>query len=364
LIAPVFDHRRRRNGLWLETVCIPEQAEQLSALLEQRLGDNASEWLFVLDPTACLSAYLPLALTCDQILVHQLVDGTADQAPAVSGILSGLRGPRAALEQADKVDWHVVTDPAGPVGPVPALADGLGGWQQCQPLADLGWEAFIMTGNQGAGGKQPKADQIALTRLLGLVTSDADTDELESLFKTQPRLAFDLLNLVNSPALSLRTPATNFRHAITLLGRRQLQRWLQLLMFTRQTSKGEVNILLWHSAFRGRLMELLARHLGWNTELSDQAFMVGVFSLIDVLLDDTLENLLRPLGLPESILAALLEQQGPTGQLLGLARAVEGRDTPELSTLSQHFELDALTLLTLQLETLLWVESFSSSAGN
>lgn len=472
LLAPVFDHRRRRSGLWLEVACRPDQAARLAALLEERLAARAPEWLFLLDHAGQLASHLPLALRCDQVLVRPL--GAAQSSPNSAteptaahdaqppqggpqqpppnqapppGLLAGLRGPRAQLEQTGlaqtgraqtglaqanvpqpgQVAWHVVTDPIGadgpsaPIGSVPALADGLASWQQCQPLADLGWKAFMMTGNQSAAGKQPKADQLALTRLLGLITSDADIDELESLFKTQPRLAYDLLNLVNSPALNLRTPATNFRHAITLLGRRQLQRWLQLLMFTRQTSKGEINILLWHSAFRGRLMELLAQQLArapvpppsadhsprdhspadhspadqspadqsptahsrsdprqsdapipagpgqattWTSDLADQAFMVGVFSLIDVLLGDSLAHLLRPLALPEPILAALLEQRGPLGQLLALARAVEARDSQRLSTLSQHLALDAITLFSLQSEALFWVESFSSSAGN
>ncbi|WPL19947.1 HDOD domain protein [Thiorhodovibrio winogradskyi] len=363
LVAPVFDQRRQRSGLWLEIASTPDQAGSLLTLLVERLQEHPPEWLFLVDTTKSLAHYLPLDLNCDQMLVRSLAKDT-ETTSLNDSVLLGIRGTRAELARVSNADWHIVTDPVGPVSTKPALADGLAGWQQCQALADLGWTAFMMTGNQGANKKQHKADQIALTRLLALVTSDADTDELESLFKSQPRLAFDLLNLVNSPALNLRTPATNFRHAITLLGRRQLQRWLQLLMFTRQTIKGEVNILLWHSALRGRLMELLAQHLSWPAELSDQAFMVGIFSLLDVLMNDQLENLLTPLALPESILTALLGQQGPLGDLLALASAIEQRKTSQVGTLSQRYHLDAVTLLQLQLDSLFWVESFSSPPGN
>ena len=367
LIAPVFDHRRRRNGMWVEIASSSDQAGTIAELLRDHLREKPPEWLFLHDHTGHLRPYLPLDLPfappCEQILVRPAAV-PAPTKPLPEGLLCGVRGTHKELAGVSGCNWFVVTDAAGPVGATPALADGLAGWQECQPLADLGWEGFLLTGNQRPGGKQPKADQLALTRLLGLVTSDADTDELESLFKSQPRLAFDLLNLVNSPALNLRTPATNFRHAITLLGRRQLQRWLQLLMFTRQTSKGEVNILLWHSAFRGRLMERIGQHLNWSAELSDRAFMTGVFSLIDVLLDESLATLLEPLALAEDILAALVKQQGPLGDLLALAQAIELRDMDRLCNLSHNFSFNVLTLMQLQLETLFWVESFSSPAGD
>ncbi|WP_200281296.1 EAL and HDOD domain-containing protein [Rhabdochromatium marinum] len=360
LIAPVFDHHRRRSGLWLEMACASdEQARAIAAILQERLQSKIPKWLFLFGTQECLHPYLPLNLSSDQILVYPVTE-QSERPPTPDGLHLALRGSQRELAHATGADWWIVTDAAGSAGSTSSLADGLAGWQPCQSLVGLGWSAFLITGNQRSARKQPKADQIALTRLLGLVSSDADTDELESLFKTQPRLAFDLLNLVNSPALSLRTPATNFRHAITLLGRRQLQRWLQLLMFTRQTSHHEVNSLLWHSAFRGRLMELTAQHLDWSPTLSDQAFMVGVFSLIDVLLNDQLPNLLKPLALPAAIERALLEQQGPLGKLLCLVKAIERRDNVELRAWAKHFSLNALTLLELQLDSLFWVESFSS----
>lgn len=363
LVAPVFDSHRRRAGLWVEIECAPGQEESLRAVLGERLGAHPPAWLFVVATGATPPAILPVDLRCEQILVSP-VDAWSPEPSLPETVVAAVRGAQAELAAARTASWHIVTDPAGAAGNARALADGLSAWQECQLLADLGWDAFMLTGNKSVEKKKAKADQIALTRLLGLVTSDADTEELESLFKSQPKLAFDLLNLVNSPALNLRTPATNFRHAITLLGRRQLQRWLQLLMFTRQTSKGEVNILLWHSAFRGRFMELLCAHLQWSAEAIDQAFMVGVFSLIDVLLNDRLENLLQPLALPERMIAALVEEQGDLGQLLALARAIERRATNQVGALSQRLDLDALTLLRLQLDALFWVESFSAPAGD
>jgi hypothetical protein len=65
---------------------------------------------------------------------------------------------------------------------------------------------------------------------------DADTSEIENAFKHEPGLTLDLLRLTNSAASGLTTRITSLRHAIAVLGRRQLQRWLQLLIYANADS--------------------------------------------------------------------------------------------------------------------------------
>lgn len=184
-------------------------------------------------------------------------------------------------------------------------------------------------------GKKLDHSQLALMRLTQLLIADADTCELEQIFKEQPGLTMNLLRLTNSVACGTRTRVTSLRHAITLLGRRQLQRWLQLLLFANPTSNG-VTPLLQLAASRGRLMEVLARSLrGVSPDLPDQAFMTGIVSLMPALLGQPIADILSQLPLSPEIAGALTDdaQGGPLAALLRLAEASERGEAESISVI-------------------------------
>lgn len=155
-----------------------------------------------------------------------------------------------------------------------------------------------------------------LLALLGLLARDADTWELEALLKQDPALCFHLLKLVNSAAFALGKPITNFSQAIAILGRRQMQRWLQLLMYARADPDGPPNLLLPIAARRGAQLEVLCKNAGGDRDAQDIAFMTGVFSLLDRLFAMPMAEVVRSLHLPDEVCEALLRRAGRLGRLL------------------------------------------------
>lgn len=160
-----------------------------------------------------------------------------------------------------------------------------------------------------------------LLALLGLLARDADARELETQLKQDPGLSYHLLRLVNSAAFAPSSPINSFGQAINLLGRRQLQRWLQLLMYARQQQDGRPNPLLPIAALRGAHMEALCQQQGGGRDEQELAFMVGVFSLLDVLLGMTMEEIVGALNLMPAAVSALLKRAGALGQLLRMVES-------------------------------------------
>jgi c-di-GMP-related signal transduction protein len=183
-------------------------------------------------------------------------------------------------------------------------------------------------------GKKLNPSQLALIRLLGLLMEDAETSEVEQAFKLEPGLTVNMLRLTNSVGSGMSSKITSLRHAITVLGRRQLQRWVQLLIYTNPKGEAQtVNPLLQLAATRGRLMELLAERLHFkNREFADHSFMVGIMSLMPALLGVPMDEILAQLPVAQRVKQAFDGYSGQHGELLRLVEATEQTDLQAIET--------------------------------
>lgn len=163
-------------------------------------------------------------------------------------------------------------------------------------------------------------------QLLQMVADNADTHALEDVFRHDAALSYQLLRLVNSVAMGTRREITSFGQAILMLGRQQLKRWLNLLLFAARDDDERSAMLMAHVSLRARGMELLAQTAGLDRHDQDQAFMAGMFSMLGVLFGTPLVDMLRTIRVPDALHAALVDRQGALGQLLTAWEAVERRD--------------------------------------
>jgi EAL and modified HD-GYP domain-containing signal transduction protein len=173
-------------------------------------------------------------------------------------------------------------------------------------------------------GRKLEGAQLALLRLLELLLSDAETSKVVDEFKRQPAPSLNLLRIANSAAMSLASPVHSIAHAMVVLGRRHLLRWVQLLLYTDASRPGPANPLLQAAATRGRLMEAIAQDL-WReaSEQADYAFMVGMLSLLPALLGVSFDEILPALRLPDRVKGALMSRDGPLGDLLSRVESLE-----------------------------------------
>jgi len=218
----------------------------------------------------------------------------------------------------------------------------------------------------GQDKARSSTDQMNLMQLLDRVNSDADSHELETFIGRSPTLLFNLLRLVNSVAIrGNRQRIHSISFAIELLGRRQLQRWVTLLLYAERFDEQNLfSPLLVMTSLRARMMESLCRHLGGHyRSMADLAFMTGMLSLIDLAMGDSMAHLLRLAALAEPGEAALLRQEGPLAPLL---RLVEASETGDANGIKQA--LDALGIAEsdwagILLSSWSWVDGLVRGSG-
>ncbi len=217
-------------------------------------------------------------------------------------------------------------------------------------LTDLpAFNAAVKSGYDGGSGwffmrGQPPAKQLSpshahIVRLLNMVRNEAETKEIEAALKLDVALSYKLLRYINSPAFGLMVEVQSFRHAVTILGMEKLNKWLSLLLVS--ASKDPSAPALMQAALaRGRFMELVGAQFVEKREV-DNLFITGAFSLIDVLLGTTMEEVLGEMNLPEPITDALLRGEGMIRPFLDLAIACERLDPTALTEQMNKLQIPA-----------------------
>jgi len=198
---------------------------------------------------------------------------------------------------------------------------------------------------------------------MDLVLRDSDLSAIEAAFRESPSLSYNLLRLLNSVASGMRQKITSVRHAIVLLGRERLNRWAQVLLFTMGDTPGHQNPLLNTAVMRGRFMELLVEG-GESAGLrqdSGLAFMTGMLSLIDALMQKPMKEVVEQLQLADPVQEALLKRSGGLGDLLNLIEKIEQSDYKAIDKLTGKLDLRLSKLFSAEQEAAVWTKGLTDA---
>jgi len=269
---------------------------------------RAAEWKFALDDHRYAPEYEPLYSLVDVVKIDLTVTPVETIGPALAQLR---RHPLRLL--AEKVETREQ-------------------FQQCHELGFHLFQGYYFA--RPATIRHPRIEEggATLLQLLRLLMEDADIREIEAAFRSSPGLIYSLLKLVNSVGFGLRQRIGTVREAIVMLGRQQMRRWVQLALFEANGEKGLDNPLLDAAAVRATFMDQLARRhpkLGKARDAPDEAFMVGILSLLDTLYEVAMDDLVESLHLSENVASALLRREGPLGELLQFVEHMERLEVDE-----------------------------------
>lgn len=210
-------------------------------------------------------------------------------------------------------------------------------------------------------GKKLSPSQAAIMKLMTLITSDAENAVVEDSIKRDVSLCVNLLRLVNTPAVGASRRIDSVSQALIVLGRHQLQRWLQIMLYAEPCKKGRgMTPLLILATTRGKLLELIANKVyPGNSSAADIAFTVGIMSLMDTLFSVSMKHVLEHVSVSDAVSDALLHRKGVYGDMLKLAEYSEQPEkaAPLLTPLLNKIGVPITDLYQLQLAAFEWSDN-------
>jgi len=199
-------------------------------------------------------------------------------------------------------------------------------FQLCMELGFEYFQGYYFARPAILSGKKISPSELVVLRLLELIGSNADNVAIEAAVKRDALLSLNLLRLVNSRAAGPDRHIESVSQALVQLGRNQLQRWLQILLYSAPDGRVELNSpLLQMATTRGRLLELMSLTLRpGDVAGAETAFTVGIMSLMDALLSLPMDRILDRVDVSQEVKAALLGRAGDYGAMLSVAEELEG----------------------------------------
>lgn len=207
-----------------------------------------------------------------------------------------------------------------------------------------------------------------VAELVDMLSGEADMRQVEAVFKRNPALSINLLRLTNSVGIGLAVRVHSVGHAVNLLGRRQVTRWLQLLLVAgRAEAEDEESLpLMQLAALRGKMLELLAeRRYAGNRNISDMAFLAGMLSVTPAALGIPMSEILTQIAVAPEVRRALARGEGELGQLLQLVDRYDDNDVAACASLLAEIGggLTQHTVNTCLTEALGWVQQVGRYRG-
>ena len=166
--------------------------------------------------------------------------------------------------------------------------------------------------------------------MVAVARDEPDVEEITQIISRDVALAFSLMKLVNSAYFALRNRAKSIQQALVILGIGQLKQWIYLLSF-KQESGGTSEELIKTSFLRATFCQELAKHIESLPISSAEAYMLGMFSTLDQLMELPLDMVLAELPVAQEIKEALLTKEGKCGYLYQLVLCYESADWGQMT---------------------------------
>lgn len=201
---------------------------------------------------------------------------------------------------------------------------------------------------------QATPSQIQYLQLMTEINADEPSfDRLADLIEQDVTLTYRLLRLASFRAGSESICCIKF--ALSYIGLREFERWISILMI-HEVSKDKPTELIKLSLIRTRFAESLAKRAGMIEQEHDAALM-GLFSVLDAILDQPMDMVLAEITLPESIFDALVKKRGILFPIHQLILAYEKGDWSLVETIARALKIEDYFIYHDYRESIKWANN-------
>ena len=200
--------------------------------------------------------------------------------------------------------------------------------------------------------------KLSLLELIGVVTrEEVDFNKIAEIVSRDVSLSFRLLRLINSAYFGLPKRITSLKHAATMLGQTELSRWVTL-MSLRDIGADRPTELLRMSMVRARFLETVAKKLPDYARQSQELFLTGLLSLLDVLTETPFPELLADMSLHPNITNALMgRDDSPYSPFLKISVAYEKGIWDNIIEMSNVYNINPVDMMSCYLDAVKWCNS-------
>lgn len=188
--------------------------------------------------------------------------------------------------------------------------------------------------------------------VIELLKENLDIERLEYIIKTDLSISYKLIRFLNSSVFGFVQDINSIRQAIMLLGEKELKRWLTLVIVSEMYDTHNEEMIN-NAIIRGRFCELIAGKIGIVNR--EKAFMVGIFSDLNLLVEKDMEEILNNLHLDKEVSEALLGEENILKSILELVKAYEKMDVKSIKFYSKDVEIDEMILFKLYSKSIDWL---------
>ncbi len=243
---------------------------------------------------------------------------------------------------------------------VNVLALNVSSQKQFEMLKEVGFDFFMGNFVKSEKNFIKAKDYLSPSKstvleLYNKILSGAELDEIESVFKKSPDLSYKLLKLINSAYFGLRTKVSSIRHALVLLGLKNLRKWVLFMLYAEDFTDIKSNPFFVQSILRAKIMEKLCLKI-CDDEHAEKAFLTGIISNLHVVLGISKDDMLKEIGVDEEIKKAILNREGKIGKLLVLIEGLENQDFDLVVSVSKELNIPMTDVLMAETLSILEIE--------